>query len=367
MSVIQTNVAANAAFRNTATSSAALTKSIARLSSGFRINRAADDAAGAGIANVLRAEGKSLMVAQRNAAQANAMLQIADGAVQTISGMLDRLKELASQSNSDNIGSQRSKLDSEFQQLVSEIGRIASTTKYQGSALVNGTFGASVDTNPATSTVLAAAGVTGVSISGTTAGTYTLTSNAGESSLTNAAGTLTQVVTDAGGAQTLDFSAFGIKVTTSASYVANAADGDIVVAGSGGSFMVSSSGSYAADDLISIASINLTTGATGLNVSGLDVLSAGNAQTALSRIDIAIGSVNSAIGTIGAAQSRIDFASANVSTTLQNVIAAESTIRDADMAMGSTNFAKFQILQQAGTAMLAQANQSAQSVLSLLR
>ena len=94
---------------------------------------------------------------------------------------------------------------------------------------------------------------------------------------------------------------------------------------------------------------------------------ASNAQAALSALDTAIDNSNTAIGTIGAAQSRIEFASANVATVTQNVIAAESTIRDADMAMETTAFTKFQILQQAGIAMLAQANASSQNVLSLLR
>jgi flagellin len=129
--------------------------------------------------------------------------------------------------------------------------------------------------------------------------------------------------------------------------------------------MVSSSGSYASDDLVTLNQVNLTT--SNLGLTGLSLLSSDNAQSALSAIDSAIDKVNQAIGTIGAAQSRMEFAAANVATITQNVIAAESTIRDADMALESTSFTKYQILQQAGTAMLAQANVSAQSVLDLLR
>lgn len=364
MSSIQTNLAANQANLNLATTSMGLNKSIAALSSGFRINRSGDDAAGLAIANKLRAESRSLQVASRNASQASSMLQIADGAVGTISSIMDRLKELASQANSDNIGSQRPKLDAEFQSLISEIGRIASTTQYQGSNMVDGTFGASVSGG----TVLSAANVSSATSSGAAAGTYTITSpGAGTLKMSNAAGTLTQTITNVGGAQTLNFSAFGIKVSTGAAYVADAAVGTVVVSGSGGNFMVSSSGQYSTNDLVSLASINLTTGATGLNLTGLDLLSSANAQTALSRIDTAVDSVNTAIGAIGAAQSRIDFASANVATITQNTIAAESTIRDADMAATTTQFSKYQILQQAGTAMLAQANSSASSILKLLQ
>jgi len=370
MASIQTNLAANSALLNLGVSGMGLNKEITRLSSGFRINNSGDDAAGLAIANKLKAEGTSLAQASRNAAQANSMLQIADGATNTVASILDRLKELATQSNSDSIGTQRPKLDAEFQQLVAEIGRIAATTQYQGSNLIDGTFGATVDplTTAGHSTVLAVASVTGATSSGAAAGTYTITSpGAGTLKMSNAGGTLTQTIANVAGAQTLNFSAFGIKVTTGAAYVADAAVGNVVVSGSGGNFMVSSSGSYASNDLISLSAINLTTGAAGLNLTGVDVLSAGNSQTALTRIDTAIDNTNTAIGSIGAAESRLAFASTNVATVTQNVTAAESTIRDADMAAETTKFSKFNILQQAGMAMLSQANSSAAQVLTLLR
>jgi len=130
MASIVTNIAANSAFRNVQVSSAGLDKQIAKLSSGFRINRSGDDAAGLAIANKLRAEVRSLQQASRNAAQGISMLQIADGAVNTISGILDRMKELASAANSASIGTESAKLDAEFQALKAEIGRIAATTQY---------------------------------------------------------------------------------------------------------------------------------------------------------------------------------------------------------------------------------------------
>jgi|KBSSwiStaDraftv2_1062776.scaffolds.fasta_scaffold38155_4 flagellin len=365
MASIQTNLAANSAYKNVSSTGSALDKQITKLSSGFRINRSADDAAGLAIANKLRAESRSLVQASRNAAQAISMLQVADGAVGTIGAILDRMKELASQSNSDNIGTERSKLQSEFNELRAEIQRIAVTTKYQGAGLVDGTFGTQLDL--ATGTVDNVVGVAEVRISGTQAGTYTITSGAaGFLTIDNGAG-VAQTIANVGGAQSLDFSVFGVSVRTVAGYVADSGVGTVVVAGGSGKFMVSSSGSYASNDLVTVGAVKLTTDATGLNLNGLDLSSAANAQTALSRIDVAIDTANVAIGTIGAAQSRMEFASANVATVTQNVMAAESTIRDADMALESTQFTKFQILQQAGTAMLAQANQSAQTVLTLLR
>ncbi|HPF62771.1 MAG: flagellin [Gemmatimonadetes bacterium] len=361
MSVIQTNSAANSAYRNLSMTSSMLERQITKLSSGFRINRSADDAAGLAIANKLRAESRSLQQASRNAAQANSLLQIADGAVNTISGILDRMKELATASNSSTIGTQRDKLDAEFQALKAEINRIAATTQYQGSALVNGTLG-----NAVTGGTYAGQ----VALNGAASGTYTFASAAGVATLSSAAGAgqVTQTLAMPAGAGTYNFDRLGITVTNAAGYVADAANGQtIIVTGTAVAFQVSSSGSYAANDLVSFSSVNLTTAAAGLNIATLDVLSAANAQTALAALDTAIDASNTAIGTIGAAQSRIEFASANVATATQNVIAAESTIRDADMALESTAFAKYQILQQAGTAMLAQANASAQTVLNLLR
>lgn len=362
MSRIQTNVAANAAYRNLSTSSAALERQITKLSSGFRINRSGDDAAGLAIANKLRAESRSLQQASRNAAQGISMLQIADGAVNTVSGILDRMKELASAANSASIGSQTDKLNAEFQQLISEIGRIANTTKYQGSALVNGTLGNAVvagTTTYAGQVTLTGAGAGTYTFDGTVTGVATLTFGSG-------AGSVSQTLTMGGGAGTYVFDKLGVTVTNAAGYGVDDVDGQVItVGGTTVNFMVSSSGAYGSDDLVSLSQVNLT--ASNLGVSGLALTNATTAQAALTAIDTAINTVNTAIGTIGAAQSRMEFAAANVATITQNVIAAESTIRDADMALESTAFTKYQILQQAGTAMLAQANVSAQSVLDLLR
>ena len=368
---IQTNTAANSALGYMRTNNAATERSIQKLSSGFRINRAGDDAAGLAIANKLRADGRSLAQAQKNTAQGISMLQTMDGATQTVATILDRMKELATQANSDNIGDQRTKLNSEFGTLKTEIQRIVDTTKYQGKSLVNGDFGNKVDVDPASSTALeTGTDVAKVTLNGAKAGTYTLTDNGdGTIMIDNGAG-ITQTVDGAAAGKTLTFDKVGVSIELGAGY--DAADataaGDIVVdqGASGGSFMVSSSGSYAANDRIDIANVNLNTGAGGLAISG-DLLTLDNAATMLTTLDTAIGTVNSALGAIGAAQSRMDFAAANVATQLQNTQAAESTIRDADMAEEMTKFTKNNILQQAAQSMLSQANQGTQGILQLLR
>jgi len=379
MSRINTNVAANNAYKNLSATSGMLERSIQKLSSGFRINRSADDAAGLAIANKLRSDVRSLMQAQRNATQANSMLQVADGAINTVATILDRMKELASQANSANVGAQADKLQAEFTALVSEIDRIASTTTYNGTALTNGGFGSGLDTTNSTAWTTAAGNVADITLSGTAVGTYTFDSAAAAATLTRTADSVSQVVTGIAGTarETVTFSSFGISVEGTQSW-AGAAGVDgltiVVTAGTSGSFMVSSSGNYGSGDLVSVSGIDLRSSqATGLDLASggfnlaTALTSATNAQGALTRIDTAINKLANAIGTVGAAQSRIEFATSNVANLIQNTAAAESVIRDADMAFEMTVFTKNQILQQAGTAMLAQANQAPQSILTLLR
>jgi flagellin len=380
MSRIQTNAAANNAYKNLSMTSGLLEKSITKLSSGFRINRSADDAAGLAIANKLRSDVRSLMQAQRNASQANSMLQVADGALNTVATILDRMKELASQANSANIGQEAPKLQAEFDSLVAEIDRIAATTTYNGTALTNGGFGSGLDKTASTAYTTAAAQVADIKLNGTAVGVYTFASGAAAATLTRASDSVAQIVTgiSATARSSVSFSNFGITVEGGSNWAGAAGLNGLTVnvtAAASGSFMVSSSGNYGSSDLVSVNGIDLRTQQTtglDLNNGGAFTLStaltsAANAQTALARIDAALAKVGTAIGTVGAAQSRIDYASANVANLVQNTQAAESVIRDADMAFEMTIFTKNQILQQAGTAMLAQANQAPQSVLKLLQ
>ncbi len=381
---IQTNTSANGALRNLSRNAMASERSIQKLSSGFRINRAGDDAAGLAISNQLRAEGRALGQAGKNAAQGTSMLQVMDGATQTISTILDRMKELSVQANSATIGNQKQKLQDEFAQLRSEIGRIVNTTSYQGSKLVDGSFGAKVTsgTGDFASGALAAAGeIAAINLNGAAAGTITFataTAATMTASKTVNGTTVTQQLSTVAGAQTLNFDQIGVKINTGTSFVTTAAatSGTVVVGGGSAQFQVSSSGSanygnVTNGDLIQLNAFNLATDSTALNLDTIDLTLAADAtngaQNALTRLDTAISSTNDALGLIGAAQSRFDFASSNVATMLQNTQAAESTIRDADMAYEMTQYTKNNILQQAATSMLSQANQGAQGILELLR
>ena len=370
---INTNVSALNALRNLGNTEDAVSKSMEKLSSGFRINRAGDDAAGLGIANKLSADIRSVTQASRNAEQAGSVLQIMDGATATVQQILERMKELATESNSDSVDSTaRTRINTEFGDLKSEIDRIAATTKFQNQALVNGGFGASVNTS---STVIGSGtNFNDVQIAGAAAGSYTLTNTAaGKLVLTD--GTTSQTATlSTSGKQLVSFSNFGITVQTTGSYdntATNAAQGgaagglNVTVAATGGAFMVSSSGAYTTNDKITLSSVDVRTATLGLTSSALDT--SANAATALTAIDSAISTLNTYVGTIGSAENRVNYALTNSKTTIQNFSAAESVIKDVDMAQEMTSFSKNQILAQAGTAMLAQANQLGAGVLQLLK
>ena len=365
---INTNVSALAAARNLGIVQDQLKSSTEKLSSGFRINHAADDAAGLGISNVLRADIRAYMQASRNAEQANSLYNIAEGAATSVEKMLERMKELSAQAASDSVDANgRTRIDSEFQALAAEITRTVNTTKFQGSTLLDGTFGQKVDT--VNSTATAVTGVT-VQISGATAGTYTIAQAANAATVTK--GGKTQTITiPAATVASYNFDVFGIKINTDSGFVANSLNGTnvIVIAGSG-TFLVGASGDYAntnGGDALAVdgTKFDLKNGALDFTGKSTDTLA--HAQTALTAIDAALLAVNATLGEIGAGQSRIMNALDNLKTVVQNFSAAESTIRDVDMADEMVRFSKNQILAQAGTAMLAQANQSAQSVLKLLQ
>lgn len=370
---INTNVDSLNSQRMLGMTGAAASKSIARLSSGFRINQASDDAAGLAIANKLRSDIRALNQASRNASQASSMLQIADGGAQTISGVLDRMKELAAQSASDNVGTERAKLQDEFNSLREEIGRILDSTQYQGTNVLT-ELGSSVTYS--VSGGQSAAGLVSVGLGGqVTAQDYTIDASVdGFMTITAADGTSETIVSATDGAQTLTFAGLGLTLTTGAAYTAAAGgtpgslDTEVmapVAGGTGKTILVGASGQYSTNDTISLDLGSLESVRTAL--AGQDLNSLAGGQAALSAIDTAISNANTFVGRLGAAESRIEYAQQNLASIVQNTAAAESTIRDADMAAEMSEFTKNQILQQAGTAMLAQANSAPQLVLRLLQ
>ena len=369
---IQNNINSMNALNNLNTNETQLTSSIQKLSSGFRLNRAGDDAAGMSIANSLRNNGVGLQQAQQNASQAGSLLQIADGATSTISSILDRMKQLATESASANVtDTDRAKINAEFTQLYSEIDRTVGSTVYQGSQLLNGSFGV---TDSGTGTAKNNVAFSGLSVSGADVNTTYTISKVDATHLKLSDATSSQTITTAAtGTQTLNFDKMGISFTFTG-------DPTAAIAGTGGgldtatiitasaAFRVGSGATSDSDNLVSVSLGDLrASSATGLNLAGVSVDTMANATAALSSITAAVSSVNTVIGSLGAAENRLNYATTNVASLYQNVSAAESVIRDTNMAQEYTNFSKLTILQQAGTAMLAQANSSQQSVLKLFQ
>ncbi len=375
---IQNNIAALNTHRQLQISDMGLAKSLERLSSGFRINRAADDAAGLSVSMRFRAQIRSFAQAQRNATEGNSVLQVAEGGADQITNILTRMKELATQAASSNTTpSDRTNISNEVDTLETEIDRIANSTKYGGTALINGNFGT---TNVTTYGALASSfEVISVDVSGASAlTTYNVaistTAVPGSRTMSIDDGTTTQTVSVAyntignGSTQTLSFNNLGISVKVTAQYDTAAApvtaNGTMETGNLGESFFQVGDENNA-NHQIAFAIGDMTTGTDGLNLS-LDVSSISGAQLALDDIDDAIGTLADRRADIGVTQNRFGFTIANLATSIENITASESVIRDADLAFETIAFTKNQILLQAGTAMLAQANLAPQVILSLL-
>ncbi|MBN1850774.1 MAG: flagellin [Deltaproteobacteria bacterium] len=367
---IQNNISAMNAHRQLSIADSSLAKSLERLSSGYRINSGADDAAGLAISNSMRADIASFKVASRNTSEANALLQVAGGALSQVSSMLTRLKELATQASSANANSNLTKINDEAAKVIAEIDRIADSTEYADTMLINGTFGVSI--SGCSSVVNSASGYSGVS-GMKQAGKYTFTTDAGATTIT---------LTHAGGSEAVYgvsapttgtqsdvyFSSVGITLKINSGFTGTS-DFTITASASGSAdFQVGAENT--ADNRIAVSLGNATkeklgTTAGSSALTDIDLTSAAKAQSALDYIDDAISDISKVQGDVGAYQNRLSFAALNLATTTENMQAAESVIRDVDMAAEMTTFTKNQILMQAGTAMLAQANMAPQQVLSL--
>jgi len=286
------------------------------------------------------------------------------------------LKELATQAASANAGSNLDKINDEKSKLLTEIDKIAQSTEYAGVALINGTYGVAVSTSGGD--VTTAQGFD--TLTGMKAGySYVLNvidTNGSKADIRidvyNAAGTAVgnQTVFDttipaAGSTATVSFGGLGVDLKINSGISENMAGNasSTVHAKDSGNATFQVGAEDNTNNKISISLGDLTQ--TGLGISSLDLSTAAGAQTGLTTINTAIDSLNTVRGGIGAYMNQISYHSANLATTIENVQAAESVIRDVDMASEMTTFTKNQILMQAGTAMLAQANMAPQQILSL--
>jgi flagellin len=357
---IMNNIAALNAHRHLMVSDAGLSKSLERLSSGYRINVAADDAAGLAISERFRAQVASLKVAQRNVSEANALLQTAEGGMIKIGEILTRMKELATQAASGNAGDDIGKLSNEYNALVLEIDRISDSTKYADKALLDGTFNA----GNTTTSWDAIDNISDVNV--LTAAVAAYTADYAAEVLTLTSNGVSYSAQLEAGAQ-VNFSAFGIGFTVAAGATLDVVGAAIdaaeltVAAGSTAAFQVGYSDEVYDRIGLKIDSLK----AEDLNLGLGDIGTAAEAQAILGVVEDAISTVAEARGDIGAYQNRMGYAAGNLSITVENYQAAESVIRDVDMAFEMTEFTKNQILIQSGTAMLAQANLAPQQVLAL--
>jgi len=363
--IINHNMNAMNAHRNMAMNNVNSGKSMEKLSSGLRINRAGDDAAGLAISEKMRGQIRGLDQASRNSQDAISLIQTAEGALNETHSMLQRMREISVQSASGTYTDEdRTQINAEFQQLKSEIDDVSSQTKFNKQTLLNGTFGNSVDQNAANSTALAVAGVTAITGNGA-AETYTITDDGTDLTVADAAGNSVTIAggTMAAGAQTLKIDKFDITIETNSAFVAASLNGkDVKIAGTG--TVDFQTGANAGEKMtLGISDMS----STGLGINGNDLLSVANANTAITNLDTAIKKVSDERATLGSKQNRLEHRIANLNTSSENLTSAESRIRDVDMAKEMMNFSKNNILSQAAQAMISQANQQPQGVLQLLR
>lgn len=357
---INHNIAAMNTYNKLSANQAATSKSLEKLSSGLKINRAGDNAAGLAISEKMRSQIRGLDQASTNAQDGISMLQTAEGGLNETHSILQRVRELAVQSANDtNTDNDRAEMQKEVNQLIGEVDRIAGNTEFNTKKLLNGSLGGSVNQSAASSTVLGKLGVATVSTTGAAAGTYAITAAAGK--LTMTFGGVTEEISNASGAQTLNFAKFGISITTNGGYVADAGTGNVVVTAGAAKLQIGANAGQSMD--VSISNMDKA----GLGIGAIDISTQAGANTALTTLDTAINLVSSERAKMGAIQNRLEHTTNNLTTSSENLSAAESRVRDVDMAKEMMAFTKNNILNQASTAMLAQANQQPQGVLQLLQ
>ena len=389
---VNTNTTSFHTYRSYSSSQAGLEQNIERLSSGLRINRAADDSAGQAISQRMKNQATGMRQAVRNSQQATNYLQTAEGGLNQIHGILSRMRELAVQSSSDGLNTNdRFSIELEYAQLKDEVSRIANSTTYNNMTLINGDRAKDVartETTPGTADI-SATEIKSFSVASNvaTGDAFEFTSvSANSITLTNKTTGEEQILHQPDGAgfaenDVLNFDDLGITMTLGAGYdsITDAADGFSITQGDFVTMQVgadndaaharanSSDADHSAvtENRITLNISDAT--AKGLGISDSQVSDLADSQRAINALDSAIEKVNDERGNIGALQNRFEFAVSNLQSSLQNTEASRSTILDADFALEAAGMARNQILTQSGTAMLAQANQISQNVLSLLK
>ena len=403
---INTNVVSINAQRNLGLSGNSLATSMQRLSSGLRVNSAKDDAAGLAIAERMNTQVKGLAVASRNANDGISLAQTAEGALGKVGDMLQRMRELAVQSgNATNSKTDREALQAELKQLRDEVDRVAKTTSFNGAKLLDGSFTGAVfqvGANSGDNITVGALANTKVTELGTSTYGTSQAAVAGQTSMVS--GIVSATAADR---SVVVSGANGVSKTVEIAQDANVTDDEAlgkvlaainsVTADTGVVAFLSDDGTKKIDyrfeadmnatsptaglatayitfgdtdtvELVAAGDVEEVSGAAGgKGIDKIDIGTQAGAWEALQRIDNAIDKVNSARGELGAIQTRFEKTVENIDIQNENLTAARGRVVDADFAQETANLSRTQILQQAGTAMVAQANQLPQQVLSLLR
>ena len=404
MTTINTNVMSMNAQRNLISSQGSLATSMQRLSSGLRVNSAKDDAAGLAIAERMNAQVKGLNVAARNANDGISLAQTAEGALGKVGDMLQRMRELAVQSaNATNSSDDRKALQAEVTQLRDEIDRVARQTSFNGKKVLDGSFTAAsfqVGANAGDNITIGsltnstAQNLAKVTFAEGASADLDVSSGGDITTLTEIADGTLQITIDDGGTNEqvveLGVIAEASTATERLGQVAEAINRKTSETGVSAFMVANDDGTYKLDirasktdadgAMLAVEFTGFTTATTGLdsgdtltdvdNEVGIDALSIeteSDVWEAIKKIDSALDQINGARATLGAVQSRFENAVANIQIGVENISASRGRIMDADFAKETANLSRAQILQQAGTAMVAQANQVPQGVLSLLR
>ena len=359
--VVNTNVSSLNAQRSLASSSVELKTAMERLSSGKKINSAADDAAGFAIAERMTAQIRGLNMAAKNASDGLSMLATIENATNDVTDMLQRIRELAVQSVNDTNGStDRTYLQAEVTSLLAEIDRVGTQTVYNNKTLLNGSLGGNIQVGTESGQniqfTIESIQTTDIGTAGTAAAQTTaadmsaggFTVSVGGKSASIGAGLSIAAIQTALDNKNINATVSGADNTAVVITAGNKVSSITVVDGAGTSSTAAPTGSSS-------------------SLSSIDITTSGNATSALATISSAIEQVAGQRASYGALQNRLEYTVSNLMNVAEFTTAARSRIEDADFAAESARLAKAQVLQQTGTAMLAQANAASQLALQLIR
>ncbi len=377
---IQHNISALNTHRNLAFNNTQASKNLEKLSSGYKINRAGDDAAGLAISEKMRGQIRGLDMATKNANDSISLIQTAEGALNESHAILQRMRELAVQASNDtNVTEDREALQKEVQQLKEELTRISTDTEFNTQKLLNGNFedrvfhiGANSEQNielsigDTSAFALNVAEEGEVTTAGLVIGTAAAIAHTGTTGKTVAAG---EYEYDASSREWKDSAGATFKDgTAQAKKLEELAKGEKEVKLTAAADLAA--GYYdtatVGGNMLLVASETALTAGTTVHVKGVNLETQAGADKAITDIDAAIKKISDTRSNLGAVQNRLEHTINNLGATSENLTAAESRIRDTDMAAEMMEFTKNNILMQAAQSMLAQANQQPQGVLQLL-